>query len=439
VFGVNDLITKINTAINSGTATEEQINYLSSAVESLRLYGAATVATPQNLPNPVTNKGRFFFVQSTNNYVLSNGLRWDVDRITVTPPLYAWGYNSFGQLGNRETQNQSSPVSVVGGFTDWVQVDASANAHTVGVRANGTAWGWGFNSSGQLGISSTAHTSSPVSVVGGFTDWVQVSVGFASTAGVRANGSAWGWGANLSGRLGDNTTVDKSSPVSVVGGFTDWVHVSAGASHTVGLRANGTAWAWGRNDLGQLGDNTTVNKSSPVSVVGGFTDWVQVSAGRHTVGLRANGTAWAWGYNPAGQLGDNTTVNKSSPVSVVGGFTDWVQVSAGAYHNIGIRTNGTAWAWGEGASGKLGDNTVVNKSSPVSVVGGFTDWVQVGADNHTVAIRTNGTAWVWGVGGNGRLGNNSTIDRSSPTSVVGGFTDWVQVACGTHTVGIRAV
>ena len=109
------------------------------------------------------------------------------------------------------------------------------------------------------------------------------------------------------------------------------------------LSLNSTAFAWGYGSSGQLADNTAVTKSSPVSVVGGFTDGVQISAGGvssgHSVGIRSNGTAWAWGTNSAGQLGDNTTVSRSSPVSVAGGFTDWVQLSAGNRHNAAIRTS----------------------------------------------------------------------------------------------------
>jgi alpha-tubulin suppressor-like RCC1 family protein len=231
-----------------------------------------------------------------------------------------------------------------------------------------------------------------VSVVGGFTDWTQVSAAQIHSLGVRANGTAWAWGGNGNGRLGDNSTVDKSSPVSVVGGFTDWTQVSAGRTHSLGLRSNGTAWTWGLNTGGILGDNTTISKRSPVSVVGGYTDWIQLSAGGyHNLGIRENGTAWAWGRNDAGILGDNTTVDKSSPVSVVGGFTDWVQVSNGENHSVGLRSDGTIWSWGAASTGRLGDNTVVSKSSPVSVVGGFTDWVQVSAGNrasHSLAIRS---------------------------------------------------
>jgi alpha-tubulin suppressor-like RCC1 family protein len=132
---------------------------------------------------------------------------------------------------------------------------------------------------------------------------------------------AYAWGSNLNGQLGDGTTISSRSPVSVVGGFSDWISASAGNSHSVAVRANGTVWAWGYNYSGQLGDGTTINRNSPVSVVGGFTDWISASAGgSQSLGVRANGTVWAWGFNGNGRLGDGTTISRSSPVSVVGGF-----------------------------------------------------------------------------------------------------------------------
>ena len=153
-----------------------------------------------------------------------------------------------------------------------------------------------------------------------------------------AFGVTWAWGGDLFGGLGDNSVVDKSSPVLVVGGFTDWCQVSAGMLFTLAVRQNGTAWAWGFNSNGQLGDNTTAAKSSPVSVVGGFTDWCQVSAGDcFSLGVRQSGSAWAWGSALCGRLGDNTIVSKSSPVSVVGQFTDWGQISAGDCSSLGLR------------------------------------------------------------------------------------------------------
>ena len=115
--------------------------------------------------------------------------------------------------------------------------------------------------------------------------------------------------------------------------------MSAGDGHSLGLRQNSTLWVWGLNTCGRLGDGTTTSRLSPVSVVGGFTDWCQVSGGSaHSLGVRQNGTAWAWGCNGSGRLGDGTLTNRSSPVSVVGGFTDWCQISAGSSaHSLGVR------------------------------------------------------------------------------------------------------
>lgn len=150
----------------------------------------------------------------------------------------------------------------------------------------------------------------------------------------------YAWGSNGNGQLGQNiaTTVSRSSPALVIGGFTDWIQVDAGDAHSIGLRANGTLYAWGSNSSGQLGDGGTVSKSSPVLVSGGFTDWAQASAGTtFSLGVRANGTLWAWGNNGFGNLGDNSIFTRNSPISVIGGFTDWVQGFAGRQISLGIR------------------------------------------------------------------------------------------------------
>ena len=430
----------------SATTSAEEVLALSKIAEKIKIGNIRTVLTYVEMYTSADfTVGTVIFVENEEKLYYYSGTNI-VPLLSLNSTAFAWGYGSSGQLADNTAVTKSSPVSVVGGFTDWVQISAGgvSSGHSVGIRSNGTAWAWGIASSGRIGDNTTANKSSPVSVVGGFTDWIQVSAGSESTFGLRANGTAWAWGRNNFGQLGDNTVTNRSSPVSVVGGYTDWVQVSGGYQHSLGVRANGTAWAWGSGANGRLGDNTTVSRSSPVSVVGGFTDWIQLSAGwRHSLGVRANGTAWAWGYNLYGWLGDNTTVSRSSPVSVVGGFTDWVQLSAGYRHTLGLRSNGTAWAWGFASTGQLGDNTAVTKSSPVSVVGGYTDWVQVSASNapsgaHSLGIRSNGTAWAWGTNSAGQLGDNTTVSRSSPVSVAGGFTDWVQLSAGNrHNAAIR--
>jgi alpha-tubulin suppressor-like RCC1 family protein len=441
MFGTKTIIEKLNAAINSDTLETDELIQAFSAIDSLEKHGVSAVNFSSDLPDPILNKGRFIYVKRENLYVFSNGLEWNIQNILRKPDvnLYAWGINTDGRLGDNTTSTRSSPVSVVGTFTDWTQVSAGS-LHSLALRADGTLWAWGSNTNGRLGDNSITSRSSPVSVVGGFTDWIQVNAGNSHNIALRANGTAWAWGSNANGRLGDNTTTSRSSPVSVVGGFTDWTQASAGDSHSLGVRANGTLWAWGYNLNGRLGDNTVTSRLSPVSVVGGFSDWVQSSAGgAHSLAVRANGSLWAWGSNSFGRLGDNTITSRSSPVSVVGGFTDWTQVSAGFAHSLAVRANGSAWAWGANSEGRLGDNSITSRSSPVSVVGGFTDWIQVDSrGTHALGVRANGTLWAWGANASGQLGDDTITSRRSPVSVVGGFIDWVSASSGnTHSLGVR--
>jgi len=449
---------EIQTCINNLTSGSDitEMVVLAAETNDVTVDRSIPVAETCNLPDLVTSGvsvGTVFFVQSLCIPVVASVGCWmtldNPGRIVrqdyAAGEAWSWGRGNYGVLGNNCTTCRSSPVSVVGGFTDWCQV-STAGSHSLAVRQNSTLWAWGSNLQGRLGDNTVVSKSSPVSVVGGFTDWSQVSAGFVSSLAVRTNGTAWAWGQNGAGQLGDCTTVSKSSPVSVVGGFTDWCQVSAGNAHSLGVRTNGTAWGWGCNTSGALGAGSSGGgQSSPVSVIGGFTDWCQISAGvQFSLAVRQNGTAWAWGDNTDGALGDNTTVCKTSPISVVGGFTDWCQVSASKQSflfSLGIRTNGTAWSWGRNQSGQLGNNSSVSRSSPVSVVGGFTDWCQIsaGTTNFSAAVRTNGTAWAWGCNVNGQLGTNSTVSTSSPVSVIGGFTDWCQISAGSYqTLAIRS-
>ena len=444
-----------------------EISQMAGTIDVLENLENFSVATVSALPLASDNQGRLIYVEDVCQYYKSNGNTWNTC-FTPAPippipngPLYGWGNNCVppgggyptGTIGDGTSTNRFSPVSVVGGFTDWIDVNGG-QYHVLGLRIDGTIWAWGGNKYGELGNNcggKYGNQSSPVSVVGGFTDWCAISAGNSSTSyvgghslGLRSDGTAWAWGRNYSGELGINAAGSGafiSSPVSVVGGFTDWWKITAGMQHSVGLRCDGTLWAWGFNNRGQLGTGSIgTSYSSPVSVVGGFTDWCQVSAGgNHNMAIRTDGTAWAWGCDSNGKLGRDVGFGcVASPVSVVGGFTDWCQVSAGGLQNsAGIRSNGTLWAWGLSNSsfpygGMVGDGFAVTRSSPVSVVGGFTDWCQVSVGTlQTGAVRTDGTLWVWGDSCTTfgiYLGDGGPSgSKSSPVSVVGGFTDWVKV------------
>jgi alpha-tubulin suppressor-like RCC1 family protein len=249
----------------------------------------------------------------------------------------------------------------------------------------------------------------------------------------------WAWGSNSSGQLGDNTTDSKSSPVQTVAGGTNWKSISAkNAFHITGIKTDGTLWLWGNNDYGQLGDESINNKSSPVQTVAAGTTWKQVATSNsYTAAIKTDGTLWLWGYNSNGHLGDNTTDSKSSPVQTVAGGTNWKSISLGTDVSAAIKTDGTLWMWGANGYGELGTNDSVTQtiSSPVQTVAGGSNWKQVSAGQSTAAIKTDGTLWTWGLNDNGQLGDNSVVHKSSPVQTVAGGSNWKQVSCGIISIG----
>jgi len=364
-----------------------------------------------------------------------------IDQYAATGTLWLWGRNTQGQLGDGSSiVHRSSPIQTVSGGTNWKQV-ASGGQYTAVIKTDGTLWTLGHNTSGVLGDgSSIVHRSSPIQTVAGGTNWKLVAGGGYHIAAIKTDGTLWLWGSNTSGQLGDNTVANKSSPVQTVAGGTNWKQVAGGGYHTAAIKTDGTLWTWGQNNYGQLGDNTSVFKSSPVQTIAGGTNWKSVAGGNfHTAAIKTDGTLWTWGFNSTGQLGNNISGDKSSPVQTVAAGTNWKLVAGGFYHTAAIKTDGTLWTWGHNTYGQLGDGfSIVHKSSPVQTVSGGTNWKLV-ADGgyYTAAIKTDGTLWNWGNNTYGQLGDNSIVHRSSPIQTLAGGTNWKLVAGGGyHTAAV---
>ena len=455
MIDTTELEADIQARINAlaGTESVDELFSLTSALRALTSKSYVSVATYADLPDLTTKpmpSGSLIFVQQLNILMMSVGNQWKgVDGRLPPPPVtaYSWGLGGSGQLGDNTTSNRSSPVTVVGGLTTWSQVSLGLR-HSLGLTTAGIAYAWGRNNYGELGDNTTSKRSSPVTVIGGITNWKQLAAGYTHSLGVTTTGIAYAWGTNNIGQLGDGTTTSKSSPVVIVGGITSWSQVEAGDFHSMGLTTTGVVYAWGSNNNGQLGDNTITNKSSPVTVVGGITTWSQISSGeKHNLSSTSAGVLYAWGYNGVGQLGDNTITNKSSPVTVVGGITPWSKVSAGARHSLAIAASGTAYGWGRNDWGELGDNTTSSRSSPVTVVGGITNWTQVSASltrgsfatgSHSLGLTSAGVIYSWGSNNYGLLGDGTTSSRSSPVTVVGGITTWNFIDTSfAHSVALK--
>ena len=256
---------------------------------------------------------------------------------------------------------------------------------------------------------------------------------------IKSDGSLWAWGNNQQGQLGNGASGagQELHVPTHVGGDAEWATVAAGFDHSLGIQADGTLWAWGDNAAGELGDGTGVDRSSPTQI-GTDTHWVAVSASsHHSLAIKSDGTLWAWGDNRCGQLGDGTTQDRHAPTRV-GNKADWVAVATGDAHSLGIRSDGSLWAWGMNGSGRLGDGTNVNHLTPTRI-GEDDDWVAVAAGTyHSLGLRANGSLWAWGGNDFGKLGDGTTEDRYVPTRI-GTETGWVGLSAGvSYSLGLRA-
>lgn len=177
-----------------------------------------------------------------------------------------------------------------------------------------------------------------------------------------------------------------------------WLQVTSGSQasggggfHSLGIQNDGTLWAWGLNDQGQLGDGTTTNRNSPTQI-GTDNDWIFVTVGSNfTYALKQDGSLWAWGSNSKGQLSDGTTIGRLSPAQVLP-LTTWSKVSTGDQFVIAQKTNGTLWACGEGNLGQLGLSS--NSTTTFTQNTTITDWESVRSGYaHTLLRRSDGTVW----------------------------------------------
>lgn len=334
------------------------------------------------------------------------------------------------------------PVLVSGvQYSGMWTLDQATNAVAAGTWPVAPAphlYTWGNNSYGQLGINldSLNKRSSPVQV--GTVSWSSTSGGGYFSLGIKSNGTLWAWGRNQAGQLGLEDTANRSSPVQI-GALTTWSFVGlAGGSESFAIKTDGTLWSWGRNNAGQLGLGNTTYYSSPKQI-GSDTNWAFVATRWQCVAaIKTNGTLWTWGNNTNGGLGlgdSGAATSRSSPTQV-GALTNWLYVTPGYQYMIAIKTDGTLWAWGSSGGGKLGLGNFIDYSSPKQV-GALTTWSKIGASYLTsLAVKTDGTLWSWGANDYGQLGQNINYatSRSSPVQV-GSLTTWSTPFAGWQQAG----
>jgi len=314
----------------------------------------------------------------------------DASHFTITKndgTLWSWGYNDQGGIGNNTSganSNYSSPVQV-GSDTTWASGGAGNYQHSYGVKTDGTLWAWGYNSKGQLGQNSTVKYSSPIQIPG--TTWSSgVTKGtdsYQARAHIKTDGTLWVWGYGNYGHLGQGDRTTRSSPVQIPG--TTWATVSGTYQGFLSTKTDGTLWGWGMNYRGTLGQNSIIQFSSPVQIPG--TTWSKLGGTNDTIGaIKTDGTLWCWATGGSGEIGNNISgpgKHHSSPVQVPG--TTWSEMGGSSIEMLATKTDGTLWAWGSNSYGGLGQGDRTQYSSPVQIPG--TNWTVTRGNLATLALQ----------------------------------------------------
>jgi alpha-tubulin suppressor-like RCC1 family protein len=403
---------------------------------------------------------------------------------------FAWGFNGNGQLG-LGSNNTISPsytpigVSMLSGMRGMDGV-AVGGSHCLAFRNLSTVWAWGNNYSGQLGTGlintttiNTVATSVPFQVINATTSWyltrvTAISAGGNHSLALTSDGTVWSWGGNYSGQLGDATpstvtTLNNRSVAvqvqkdSTIGNFlTGVTKISAGGSHNLALKSDGTVVAWGLNNYGQLGNNTSplttpvvLYSTVPVPVfknISGTTNITPLpnviaiaAGGSHSLALDSSGDVWAWGLNSVGQLGTGTFEpiiptahalavkvwdhNKVYPPLIAPSIVS--QISAGLDHSLVLLPDGSVFAWGSNFFGQLGHGdplkgtpanpaaayptpvqilTLVNTADPTSLTPLRNIRSIVAIGTHNLAQDSGKRWWAWGENAYGQLGIGSNLD-----------------------------
>ncbi|WP_243869352.1 RCC1 domain-containing protein [Streptomyces liangshanensis] len=358
--------------------------------------------------------------------------------------LKSWGNNRSGQLGDGTWTDFRTTATTVLGLTsaEVVKIAAggggAANGHGLALLTDRTVQSWGANGSGQLGDGSVFSHNAPGQVVN-LSDARDIAAGGWHSLALRDDGTVVAWGRNNYGQLGNGTHNDSSVPVRVEG-LDKVTAVAAGLHHSLALREDGTVWAWGHNANGQLGDGTSAGRNVPAPV-NGLTGVTRIAAGcDHNLALTGQpgdgadptggNAVKAWGHNATGQLGDNSTVNRYTPVDTQGIWLGGVaHIAAGCRHSLAVTdSDHKLKAWGQNTSGQLGDGTTDHRITPVPVPGLKGVQLLAGGREHTVALLGDGAVRSWGANGSGQLGNGTTTESSTPVTTLTALTGVDKIA-----------
>ncbi len=353
----------------------------------------------------------------------------------TTGTLWAWGDNTYGQLGDGTTIGHSAPVQI-GPFSDWALIAAGAR-HSAGIRkvtaSTGTLWLWGDDTFGQIGQNSvlggiypTPVQEQPAPVITWNIAPGSLAAGCYHTLGIQGGGVTFGWGNNGFGQAGTGAaSAPVVAPAAVING--PYGFVAAGCSHSLGIAIAPSPLApavvgWGSNTYGQAGvypASTSISSPTSTTTVLATATWL-AAGDTHSLAVSGN-RAFGWGNNAFGQVGDGTGTTQPAMSTLTPVVNTWVSVGAGQYHSLGLRSDGTMWGWGSNASLQLTNaypTGTVYQLAPVRIGANLGTLLQIAAGyNHSLADTSLAAVFTWGANDKGQLGDGTTSTRGLPKAI----------------------
>lgn len=342
--------------------------------------------------------------------------------LTADGSVYTWGNNGVGQLGDGTRTNRSTPAKILDGVSDL----RVGSAWMLARKTDTTVLGWGWDHAGLLdSVDAMVTSPRPVDRLAGAEP---LAVGYFHGFARGANGKLLAWGKNELGELGDGSRSPRSQPVEVA--LPEPVlAVDAGLWTSAAIGASGKIYAWGDNAYGEVGDGTRRGASPRPGQVAGLPPMAAVAAGdAHSLVLAESGRIYAFGTNSHGELGLGNTTMASGPQLLAG--LSAKALAAGAQHSLALSPQGEVFAWGANGAGQLGDGSQTGRGTPAKVAGVPRGVVAIAAGgDHSLALSANGQVWGWGANSSGELGPSAALFLSVPTPIPG-LADIVQIGCG---------
>ncbi|HON21129.1 MAG TPA: T9SS type A sorting domain-containing protein [Bacteroidales bacterium] len=324
----------------------------------------------------------------------------------------------------------------------WEKVKAGGE-FTIAIKSDGSLWGWGFNGNGQLGMSADYQLFVSPTKISDDMDWKEIVAGAFHSLAIKNNGTLWGAGLNSNGQIGAGTETQYEEFVQI-GTDTDWVYVEAGYVSSYAIKKDGSLWAWGYNGNGQLGLGHSNDTHAPTRV-GSDNDWQSISCGGlFVLGLKKDKSLWQWGFHVTIDGSEYIYDNILQPYCV-NDKDNWIMISAGLVHVFALKEDGTLWAYGENTNFSLGDTSIIFADEFTQITqNNYWQYVEAGSV-YTFALNSQGELFAWGNNMLGQLGiDNDDVFVKIPTKV-NDETDWQTISAakgfiyGEYIYGMHSI